>query len=173
MAAIRALDDLLGRCRVDELSGCWIFGGSLSEDREPRIWSVVFNQAVSVGTMLSLFTTGARPAAGVIYRRTCETRGCANPEHRIKSDRTVAADAARAPKSTLHRARISASKRAKSKNCNERIAAEIRASSEPLRVFADKYGLSVSTCSMIRRQVEWKPLGVSAFSTWGALVGNG
>lgn len=169
MSGIRTMADLLDRCVVDELTGCWRYRGSKSAHGEPKIWSAAIGQSVTVGTLIALFTTGERPEPGVVWRRMCETSCCANPAHRKKSDRHTASRASSAEKSPLHRARISATKRAQSKHCNEAIAAAIRASTETLRVLSERYGMSIESCSDIRRLEQWKPVGVSVFSSWGGL----
>jgi hypothetical protein len=169
MSGIRTVEDLLDRCVVDEITGCWRYRGATSPAGEPKIWSAAMGQSVTVGTLIALFTTGAPPGPDQVWRRVCETSCCANPAHRKKSDRHTASKASSAVKSPLHRARISATKRAQSTVCNEQIAAEIRTSTEPLRVFKERYGISIELASDIRRGEQWKPIGVSVFSSWGGL----
>lgn len=167
MSGIRTIADLKDRCLVDDITGCWVVGKSQTARRGlARVWLPALARSLTPGAAIAFLTTGSLPMRGVAWHRTCQTLGCANPAHRTKGTRKSQMDAAKVKRSPLQRARIAKAKRAASKNVSEGIAALIRASTEPTAVLARRYDLSEGQVRRIRRQEQWKPVGVSAFSSW-------
>lgn len=92
---------------------------------------------------------------GKIVRCNCETPDCVNPEHATLTTYKAVAKQLGAEgvmSGPVRSARIAAVKRAgKQAKITQKDARAIRASDEPLRVLAARYGLSKETCSKIRR----------------------
>lgn len=163
---VRTVADLMGRCRVDSITGCWLWGHAASESQQrPSLWLPALKRRVSLGVAICWLRTGKAPAKGVVWHCTCETTDCANPDHRRAGNRSSQMLAAKLTRSPVAVAKMAAGRRAKSK-LSDAGAAEIRASTEPLRVLADRHGISISHASMIRRCVLRRPVAAKASSVF-------
>lgn len=89
---IRTLSDLLGRCRVDDETKCWVWAGALNDGGFPvvRIPAGVLRETACVtnprrvGWLLSGRKLGERE----MVIRTCDTLLCVRPDHAKVGSRT-------------------------------------------------------------------------------------
>jgi hypothetical protein len=161
--------DLKKRCNV-KTNGCWEWPGATDAQGYPSVWSRDLGERTSLGVFIGLLTTGKRPAKGYRWYVTCETPHCANPAHRKEGTVSEAMSLARGRKtrtfSPLARSRISMSRRARPTKLNEELAREIRASEEPQKALARKYGVCQSTISHVISGRVWRELGGSSVFTF-------
>lgn len=147
---VRSVADLMARCKVDDITGCWIWGAGLDGGGRPSLWLPALKRRVSLGVAICVIRTGEPPAKGVVWHCTCETTNCANPRHREPGNRSSQMLAARMVRDAATRARIAAGKRAGSRWSEAEIAA-IRESADTLHVIAKRHGISIEHASNIRR----------------------
>lgn len=79
LSRIRTLDDLRARCRVDEDTHCWIFGGQ-PKSLEPMVWFE--DRTMTVGRVAWLLSGKRVPAGNWLAWSTCGNKRCCNPAHR-------------------------------------------------------------------------------------------
>lgn len=80
---------LRARCTVDPqdrnpYDPCWLWGGSLSSDGRPRIWTVDLDRGVKTslsGPKAVHYIATGKPLQGALAFRKCGTRTCVNPSH--------------------------------------------------------------------------------------------
>jgi hypothetical protein len=89
---VRCLDDLMARCRVDEITGCWIWSGAVSRsntrDVQPttRVW-LPDAEVLGAGKLMTAGRAAwilAGKKAGprdVIFKHVCHDVLCINPAH--------------------------------------------------------------------------------------------
>jgi hypothetical protein len=147
---INSIDDLMGRCRVDDLTGCWLWGQSFCGAGYPAIWFPPLARRVTLGTAIGFLKTGQKAKPGVFWFCTCTTPNCANPDHRKAGTRAQQMKAHKQVRTPLQRARIARGKRAASA-IPDSVVREIRASQEPLKAIAKRLGVSMAYCSRVRR----------------------
>ena len=84
---IRTLDDLLQRCHVDDVTGCWLWQGKLSPSGvpccRPSIHFKILPAQDSSARRVAWVMSGRRVDAGqAVYRAPkCHEHRCINPEH--------------------------------------------------------------------------------------------
>ena len=149
MTGIHTIADLRDRCRIDDITGCWHWAGALDGKGCGSLWLPALRRRVSLGLAICVLKTGCHPAEGVVWHTVCGTRDCANPEHRRAGDRSSQMLAAKIKRTPLQRARIAAGRRQGSR-LTEQGAQEIRDSDEPLRVLAERHGISVAHACNVR-----------------------
>ena len=76
LGGIRSVDDIKDRCRVDDVTGCWIWAGALVHGKAPRVW-VPGLGAVSMSRALQVVHFGPPPAGKRTLMPTCG--GCTEP----------------------------------------------------------------------------------------------
>ena len=162
---IYTVADLMDRCYVDEVSGCWHWRQATDPNGYPSVWMPALQQRCTLATAICWLVTGKRPDKGVIWRTTCRTTGCANPMHRAPGTRSEQMLTARCVRDPAQRARIAAGKRATSK-LSQADCAAIRQSEEPLRVLVERYGVGKSHISRIRRGEARRELGARGASVF-------
>lgn len=170
MSGIRTIDDLRDRCFVDDITGCWHWRGATTCGKYPASWLPAIARRVTLGHVICFLRTGQLPDKGTFWHCTCETKSCANPEHRMAGTRSEQMKAAKIVKSPLVRARMAQVQRDRSVLTDQGVAA-IRSSGEPLRVVAERYGISMSHASGIRRGEQRASIsapGSSVFNWSGA-----
>ena len=150
MSGISSIEDIRGRCFVDDITGCWLWRGAMSGGKHPSLWLAPLARHTTMGQAIAFFKTGELPEKGVIWYCQCATKGCANPDHRRAGGRSHQMRNADLVRSPMTRARMALGKRAGSRLTDE-AAAEIRLSVEPLRVLAERFAISISHASQIRR----------------------
>lgn len=84
LGAVRTLEDLRGRCVIDEECGCWHFrsarGRPMRRDRTAKVFVHLIGQVVVTRAAWCLSGRQMPPADRLVYR-TCCSYDCANPEH--------------------------------------------------------------------------------------------
>jgi hypothetical protein len=161
---VRAISDLLDRCRV--VDGCWHWADGRDGNGRPSLWLPALGRRVTLGTAICVLRTGKPPAKGVVWHCTCDTPNCANPAHRKAGTRSSQMLAAGIQRDAVTRARIAAGKRARSNLTDDAVRA-IRASGETLHVLAARHGITPSYASQIRRgqrRREFCAAGASIFN---------
>lgn len=84
LGAVRMLDDLRGRCVIDEECGCWHFRGArgqvMRRDRTPQVFVHLIGKIPVTRASWCLSGREMPPSGRLVYR-VCESYDCANPEH--------------------------------------------------------------------------------------------
>ena len=82
------LDDIKGRCVIDEITDCWIFKGAISDKRYTRVWAPNHNkpgspmQSIPGKRAVWYVTTGqAIPQGHRVFSKKCTRPDCLNPDH--------------------------------------------------------------------------------------------
>lgn len=166
---IRTLADFKTRFRACEESVCWEWRGKSYKGRCAQVWLSGIERQCSIGQAVHYLTKGMKIPTGMVMRCTCTTPNCGNPAHRklVERGRQMVKGVR---KDAGTRIRIAQARREASKvGMTAERAAAIRASNEPLRVLAGRYGISPSFASLIRLGKAWGPLavGASVFSMVG------
>lgn len=165
MPGIRSIADIKARCWVDDITGCWHWRMATDANGSPSLWLPALNTSTSMGVAIGFLLTGKRPGKGTAWHCTCETPNCANPAHRKEGTRSTQMLAAALTREPAMRARVALSKRRTSRLSDDDCMA-IRRSEEPLRVLAERYGISFSHASLIRRGEVRRELGVRGSSVF-------
>lgn len=150
---IRTVADIKDRCRVDEFTGCWLWAGA-KKGTAPRPW-IPGVGATSMTMALQLVIHGTKPTPKRMLVPTCHNVQCCNPAHRKWGTRSELFAGIRPTLSPGHRARTTAGKRAASNVCTAKIAAEIRASDEPVPALSARLGIHPTHVYRIRRGESW------------------
>ena len=163
------LDEIKGRCRIDEFTGCWLWQGAVS-DGWPRIWAPDYTgHAGALRTQTGRraawhIKTGKPIPAGWRVFGTCTARNCCNPAHMVCEPVAVQGQkVAASGKLKGNIVRITANRktgRAKAAFDTETREA-IRESEESGLALAARLGCSPQTISRIRnrRDVAFQPVG--------------
>ena len=163
---IRTLEDLRGRCKIDDITGCWNWGMGCDGNGRPSVWMPDLHRRTSLGVAICWIKTGKLPAPGVVWHLTCRNMLCANPAHRKVGTRSTQMLAAKVTRTPLTRARISANRRGGSKLKPEQFE-DIRSGGKLLREICEQHGISMSYASLIRSGKDRQPVsapGSSIFS---------
>lgn len=155
---IRTLEDLRQRSVISPGCTCWKRPVTLVERKargdDPTVWVAELQQALAMGSAVYFLQHGRRLRRGNVYARTCDTWGCANPEHRkVMTYATLCRKNSR-PLSLERKLQIAATRRRNSRLSEDDITA-IAESTEPARDVAARYGISKAYVYMLRRG-EWR-----------------
>lgn len=161
---IRTLQGIKDRCRVDDITGCWLWA-----DAKHKGTAVVWMPGIGVLSMtaaLQALQHGTRPTGKRMLVPTCGNSSCGNPEHRRWGTRSDLFALVMGRKTPDQLARCTAARRAVSTVCTPELAAEIRASDEPVADIAKRIGVHVTHVYRIKRGEAWAPAanGASVFS---------
>ena len=162
MSGVKTIDDLRGRCYVDEDLGCWhwrmaAFNGS------PRV-RVNFNgkSQMMAGRKAAYILAYEKdiPKGHRVYRAAhCHSKDCLNPEHvRAGSPQQEGSVVSKTGRNKGNLGRIIANQRnsrARAKLTLEQVR-EIRASDETQRVKAERYGVHEKTIHLIETGKRWR-----------------
>ena len=92
---IQTLEDLRQRSVMVPGCDCWHRPATLKgrKDRreDPSVWIPALQSALAQGAAVYFLQHGQRLRKGLAYVRTCDTWGCANPEHRKTMTRAALA----------------------------------------------------------------------------------
>lgn len=166
MGGVRTFDDLKDRCVVDDITGCWRWGSARDSNGIPTLQLPGLGRVVSLGVAICYLSTGKAPGPGVVWHCVCETKQCANPEHRRAGTRSTQMLAAKLKRSPQTKARITAGKRRDAK-ISDADADEIRGSDMKLTEIMERYSITKGYACEIRSGKRRAPLaapGSSAFS---------
>jgi hypothetical protein len=166
MSGIRTIDDLKDRCRVDEESGCWLWGASTSEGY-PRLW---IGPKCMTGGRAAWLLSGREigDKRSVYHVRRCSSI-CVNPEHLACGTKAEAGAVLRELgylRGHAKRAIVNTKNgRTKSKFSPE-LRQWIMESQQPATVLGPQLGLAHQTVSLIRQGRRWRSgaSGSSIFS---------
>lgn len=173
LTGIHTLDDLRQRCHVDD-NGCWLWGFSVTHDGQPKVHAIIDGERICTtgGRISWLLSGGKLPAKHVVYRYRCEAKLCLNPGHlRCGTKAEAGAQLVRIGRLRGDPARSIINRR---NRCSKNIvldlvkAREIRASDEPIKTLAARYGTSNSTIHDVLTGKRWREPGWSVFSRWAA-----
>lgn len=156
---VYTLDSIQARCEVDTEGGskyaCWVWTGRIHEG-VPYGW-----HGGSLGSMRKVAFSlhhGREVAHGHVVKTTCECGACLNPFHLKEISRRELLRENHLKEPAIRRsARLTAAAVARGNAVlNLEKAREIRASCEPARVFAERFGVSESHINRVRRGESWK-----------------
>ena len=152
-------DSLKARCI--EVGDCWEWQGYIANNTPQVIaYPGGFKKMVSVRRLLRELVTGQAQPDGH-YGNTCGNHRCVNPDHTIwKSENAHMRHMAKKRKVsnvTANKLRKYRVESGKAKLCESK-AQEIRLSSESAPVLAERFGVSKSWITKIRRGKAWRVL---------------
>ncbi len=154
MAGIRTLDDVRDRCRIDDITGCWIWGGAVAEG-SPVTYLPAAGRKVSVMRAVAYLRTGAFPACAW---RTCSTPLCC----RCVAFGTVAEHGAWIAATGQRRGLLSYSlggRKPRRNHLPPHVRREILASTETGEAVALRLGVSHSAVCRLRRGETHQSIG--------------
>lgn len=170
---IHTIADLRERCHVDADTGCWHWRGGWSGNGVPsaRIPAAP-GVSLPLGHVIAVLVTGDLPKPGIVWAWTCETRQCGCPAHRrpmtLSAVRKLRSKGGHRPDAI---ASICRAARARATVGSMETARAIRASDEPLRVMAARYGMSLAMAGLIRQGKRWAET-IPAASVWAWAGGD-
>jgi hypothetical protein len=146
---IYTVDDLRQRCVVDEFTGCWTWPSPSKDADYPTVaLPALAGKRVSLGVAICVLRTGQPPRRGECWFHTCQNTRCANPAHRKVGGRSQQMLAHQLKRSPLTRARMSRGRR---RLVDDADIAQIAGSTDLLTTIAQRYGISKSWASILRR----------------------
>jgi hypothetical protein len=167
MKGVYTIEDLRARCRMDEETGCWLWGGA-SQDNRGMVWLPELGVSRNV-VFAALYLTGRRPPAGQGSYLKCTSPLCCNPEHAATGTRKQIsqhlARQGRFKDNPKHMAAVLALSK-KARVLSDEQANEIRTSNEIGYVIAERMGVSKSVVSRIRRGQTYRPRLMAAASVF-------
>lgn len=156
--------------RCDEEADCLIWKGSVGGTCAPYAWHN--GKSVNVRRLVVSLSKGVEVPRNMLVTSKCGNSLCLNPKHLIlvskaELNRRIADSGATRTQKALA-GRIAAI-RAASKLSME-VVDEIRASTEPVKVLADRHGICLSHVYNIKRGVSWSKGAISQSSVfaWAA-----
>lgn len=172
ICAIRCVEEMRQRCRIDEDTGCWHWGGGMYDDGTPSV-SFIFEgkRMAHKGRKAALLLSTGKPLpkGHVAFQgKNCKSRDCVNPAHCRSSTRAnwgqymAASGRATSISKTVN---AIANGRVKARLTPEE-AALIRISGESVAELAARYAVSVSHIKRIRAGQHWREnvRGASVFT---------
>lgn len=82
------LQKIKDRCRIDEITGCWIWTGATSSGRYPRIYAPDYTtnggkhkSQTGARAVWHVKTGKAIPPGFRVFHKKCSEDGCVNPAH--------------------------------------------------------------------------------------------
>lgn len=181
-SGITTLDDLKGRCIVDDLTGCWHWQGATVTDRKSgkrtqRLWifdALAGEFRVMSGPMAVVELAGKRAQAETMGWRACRCDDCMNPAHMMSGTKREWGNWVRSHGHWKHNPKRTAANRRINRERSDLDLDTVRkvraAAGNNIQIGAE-FGLDPSHVSMIRLHKIWKESvvpGASAF-TLGAL----
>lgn len=163
------MDDIKGRCRIDELTGCWLWVGAKSEGW-PRIWAPDHtNHGGDLRTQTGRraawhVKTGKPIPAGWRVFGTCDSRDCCNPAHMVCEPTAARGQKVAASGKLKNNIRRIAANRKTGRtrsSLSPELIAEIRESTETGLQIERRLGISRSTVSRVRthKPLAFDPVG--------------
>jgi hypothetical protein len=167
---VNTIEDLYGRCKRDEETGCLTL---VAHKRKGSfyLWLPMLGKPVSLPTALECLL-GVPLQPGQRWVPRCGNTGCCNPKHRFIGTRADLMRILRPSLEPLHRARIGAAHRRRGGVYSPELHAEIMASEESGVALAARLGIDHTHVCRIRRGQSWKIAapGASVFHVGGGGV---
>ena len=157
---IRTADDLMGRCKVEVITGCWIWNAARDMHGRPSLWIPALQRVGSLGIMASVLATGEGPKPGAAWHSVCGNRDCANPAHRKEGNRSSQMLAHGMKRDPAQRARIARARRAKAGKLTDADVMVIRTGGMTLDQITARFGICKGYASEVR--AGRRPLHVGA-----------
>lgn len=158
---IRAVEDILSRCTVDEFTGCWNWKMSLSGGKYPHASVYINGESRRMsGVKAALFIDGREVPKGMTgYHHVCSNNLCMNPEHMTigtHQQKWAHLKASNALKGDARRKAINTNIKRSASKLTQHVDA-IRASDESSYVLAARYECCAATIRNIRSFKTHKP----------------
>jgi hypothetical protein len=150
------IDQLKSRCV--ECGDCWVWQGIVSSSNVPKINMRFGDRRTVISTrrvMWEAAKKGPIPAQKLIAV-TCGNQKCLNPAHLKLTTKSEVAAKSATYSVRLKRAVCQAGEKSHMAKLKVDQVAEIRASSEPGKVLAARYGVGVSVVNRIRNYRAWR-----------------
>lgn len=147
---VHDIDDLQGRCRVDEITGCWTWAGGLNSTGQPSMRiPALGGKSGGVGSLLSALI--GPPGRGRFWISHCGNQLCCNPtpRHRWPGTRSKQMRTASPTRTLEQRARIAQGRKTHSR-VTEADVDDIRSGRISSREAADRLGITTSYAWAIR-----------------------
>lgn len=169
---IRTVEGLRVRCRVDELTDCWIWAGAQRRG-SAVVWMPDLGTSVAMGYAVFYLKHGKPPPRGARYVPTCGRALCGNPAHRRLGDCSELHTLLRPQLTPEHRAHIViSSRRAKGSAYTPDLARRVRVDGAPAHAVAEAHGVPVSLVQRIRRGLPKDTVAMSSVFAWdGGAIG--
>lgn len=162
---IRTVEDLRGRCRIDDETGCWLWAGA-KRASAPSVW-IPGHGACAMPKAIALLTGKTLERKRVMVP-TCGRVDCANPAHRKEGSYSELWKLLRPSLTPKHRAKITAATRLALGKITPEIAEQIRAAEGSNAAVGARFGIHETQTSRIRRGDAWAALpGSSVFAMGG------
>lgn len=175
-SGLTTIEDVKGRCRIDDLTGCWHWTGAMVEypdgSKSPRMWVYDTQRKmfrVMSGPLAVLELEGTREPWMTMGWRGCRCGDCANPNHIIGGTKKQWGAWVRLNKHWKHSPRRTAANRRANRERSEidiTIAREVRESTLNNRQAAAAFGLTETHVSQIRMHRIWKETVVPGASVF-------
>lgn len=82
------LDQIKGRCRIDEETGCWLWSGAMSTDAGGGRVPIVWHEGRASSALRVVYALSGRTVRkGEIVWRACRHDHCLNPAHLLSGTR--------------------------------------------------------------------------------------
>jgi hypothetical protein len=164
MKGVESFKDLKDRCRIDDITGCWVWAQSVYLGLA-KFWYAPARRTMSI-TNVMRYLMPTQPPQGQHWYAACGNVLCCNPAHRkLGTLSTLMKTVSPTRRSPSTVAKIGKTKRARSPHYTPEKAKAIRESTETSRVLGERYGLSKTMICRIRLGNRWADQGSSAF-TW-------
>lgn len=170
--SIQTEEQLMARCRLDELTGCWLWQGAM-QGAQSRVYVKLPGKRGKVmngGRAALVIRARAEPTARVEgYRYVCHDQQCVNPDHcKWMTRKQIGALIA---KSGVHKGnpayRLSNTRNARKRaKLTPEMVAEIRASHENNCELGRRLGVAHTTISAVRLGKHWKDTSVNGSSVF-------
>lgn len=157
---IHTMDDLIGRCRRDDFTGCVVWAGPVHKG-SGAVWLPSVQGRVAVTTAFRLLK-GKPLNPGEVWYATCGNVLCV--EHRAIGTKGDAMRAVRPTLDPMHRARIASSMRKSGGKYSRALADDIRTSDDTPAEIAARTGLDTRTISKVRLGQMWADSSSSVFA---------
>lgn len=163
------LKTIRDNCWIDEVTGCWEWRGGLSRGRAgSRLPTTCCDGKTASVPRIVLRLLGKPLGKGQKAYRTCHNQLCVAPAHVVggapKEVGAILAASNRLKGNPAKAAKRAAVARAASKLTTDDVIA-IRASAEPVRVLAERYGVGRACVYKVRSGETWGPIaGASVFA---------
>jgi hypothetical protein len=178
MSGIRTIEDVRDRCRVDDITGCWIWAGAYTRAKAsgktpmskgfalPVTWYPALQRNVGVWRVV-LHLRGVELTPKIFGWTTCRVVGCCAPDHVVHGTQAemgaaIAGDGIRKGLAVY----AVASRLPRKTHTAPEVRAQVLESEESGRAVAQRLGISTSTVSRLRRRQTYQPASPASVFGW-------